>query len=93
MGKGASDDAPKLSFASALESPAPTRMADTLRTVRDFLADVQTEIQKVTWPDWPQLKNSTYVILVFLVVVALLIFGIDSIVNYMLEMLRGILKG
>ena len=68
-------------------------MADTLRNVRDFFTDVQAEIQKVTWPDWPQLKNSTYIILIFVVVVALLVFGIDTIVNYTLEMLRGILGG
>jgi preprotein translocase SecE subunit len=52
-------------------------MADTIRSARDFVGDVQTEMQKVTWPDWPQLKNSTFVILVFVVVVALIIFGMD----------------
>ena len=68
-------------------------MADTLRNVRDFVTDVQAELQKVTWPDWPQLKNSTYIILIFVVVVTLLVFGIDTVVNYTLEMLRGILGG
>jgi len=68
-------------------------MADTIRNVRDFVTDVQAEVQKVTWPDWPQLKNSTYVILIFVVVVALLVFSIDTVVNYTLEMLRGILGG
>lgn len=68
-------------------------MADTLRNARDFLSDVQTEIQKVTWPDWPQLKNSTYVIIVFVAVVALLIFGMDFVVNNVLEIVRGILGG
>lgn len=68
-------------------------MADTLRNARDFIGDVQTEMQKVTWPDWPQLKNSTYVIIVFVVVVALLIFGMDFVVNNALEVLRSILGG
>jgi preprotein translocase subunit SecE len=72
---------------------ARNRMADTLRNARDFFTDVQAEVQKVTWPDWPQLKNSTYVILIFVVVVALLVFSIDMVVNYTLEMLRGILGG
>jgi len=69
------------------------RMADTLRNGREFLGDVQTEMQKVTWPDWPQLKNSTYIIIVFVFVVALLIFGVDYIVNNALELLRNILGG
>ena len=68
-------------------------MADTLRNARDFVGDVQTEMQKVTWPDWPQLKNSTYVIIIFVAVVALLIFGMDFLVNNALEILRSILGG
>lgn len=68
-------------------------MADTFRNAVDFVGDVQTEMEKVTWPDWPQLKNSTYVIIVFVVVVALLIFGMDFLVNNALELLRSILGG
>ena len=66
-------------------------MADTLRNARDFISDVQSEMLKVTWPDWPQLKNSTYVIIIFVIVVALLIFVMDYAVNNALELLRGIL--
>ena len=35
------------------------------------------ELKKVTWPDWPQLKNSTLVILVFCVIVAAIIALMD----------------
>lgn len=68
-------------------------MADTLQKVREFAGQVQTEMQKVTWPDWPQLKNSTWVIIVFLVVVALLVFVMDFAVNNALELLRSVLGG
>jgi preprotein translocase subunit SecE len=68
-------------------------MADTIRSGRDFVADVQTEMKKVTWPDWPQLKNSTFVILVFVVVVALIIFAMDFVVNQALEVVRSVLGG
>lgn len=68
-------------------------MADTIRNAREFLGDVQTEMQKVTWPDWPQLRNSTYIIMVFVTIVALLIFVMDFAVNNALEILRGILGG
>ena len=65
-------------------------MADTLRSIRDFLGDVKVEMQKVTWPDWPQLKNSTFVILVFMLVVTLIIALMDFVANNALEMLRGL---
>ncbi len=68
-------------------------MADTLQKVREFAGQVQTEMQKVTWPDWPQLKNSTWVIIVFLVVVAALVFVMDFAVNNALELLRSVLGG
>ena len=65
-------------------------MADTLRSARDFFGDVKTEMEKVTWPDWPQLKNSTFVILVFMLVVTLIIAGMDFASNNALEMVRGL---
>jgi preprotein translocase subunit SecE len=68
-------------------------MADTIRTTRDFLGDVRTEMQKVTWPDQPQLKNSTFVIVVFVVALALIIFGMDFVVAGLLEVLRSVLGG
>jgi preprotein translocase subunit SecE len=68
-------------------------MADTLRGARDFVGDVQTEMQKVTWPDWPQLKNSTFVIVVFVFIVSLIIFGMDFIVNNVLTLLTSVLGG
>ena len=68
-------------------------MADTMRTVRDFGADVQDEMKKVTWPDVPQLKNSTFVIVVFVVVVALTIFAMDFVVSGALQLLRSLLGG
>jgi preprotein translocase subunit SecE len=68
-------------------------MADTLRNVREFLGDVQIELQKVTWPDWPQLRNSTYIIIIFVIVVTLIVFSMDYVLNTALEILRGILGG
>jgi preprotein translocase SecE subunit len=38
----------------------------------------------VTWPDWPQLKNSTLVVMVFVVIVSLIIFTMDVIVRNVL---------
>ena len=68
-------------------------MADTIRSAREFFGDVQVELQKVTWPDRAQLKNSTWIILVFVVVLALLIFGVDFIVNQSLQVLHSVLGG
>lgn len=68
-------------------------MADSIRSIRDFAGDVRTELQKVTWPDQAQLKNSTFVILVFVVILSLLIFGIDYVLRVALTLLRSVLGG
>ncbi len=66
-------------------------MADTTRTsAREFLGDVKEQVQKITWPDQEQLKSSTGVILAFLAIVALIIFGMDIAVRTVLELIRSL---
>jgi preprotein translocase SecE subunit len=57
---------------------------------RDFAAEVTDELKKVTWPDWPQLKNVTLVVLVFIILVSLLIFGMDLIVRNVLGLILNL---
>ncbi len=61
--------------------------------VRDFTRDVVEEVKKVTWPDWPQLKNATFVIIVFVIVVALIIWvmdaGVRTIINGIFALFAG----
>jgi preprotein translocase subunit SecE len=68
-------------------------MAGIIPKTRTFIEDVREQMQKVTWPDWPQLKNSTFIILVFVVIVAVIIFGMDLVVNNALQLLRSALGG
>ena len=59
--------------------------AELVTKTRDFFTEVVDEIKKVTWPDWPQLKNATLVILVFVLIVAGIIwlkdFGVRGILG------------
>jgi preprotein translocase subunit SecE len=68
-------------------------MAGLLNRTTDYLSDVRTEMSKVTWPDWPQLRNATLVMLVFVVIITLLIFGIDIVVRLVLGIFPGLLGG
>jgi preprotein translocase subunit SecE len=45
--------------------------------VREFVREVGVEFRKVTWPDRPQLINSTVVVLVVTVVVAFFLGAVD----------------
>lgn len=61
-------------------------MAENTRTSpRDFMSEVVEQVKKVTWPDWPQLKSSTGIIVVFMLAVSATIFGIDLVVRTVLD--------
>jgi preprotein translocase subunit SecE len=50
----------------------------------DFLRDVQTELKKVTWPTWPELKKATTVIIVFVFVLGIAIGWFDVLLQFVL---------
>ena len=68
----------------------PAGVASWPVRTRDFVGEVTDEMKKVTWPDWPQLKNATLVIIVFVLIVAAIIWGMDQIVNLIIGP-RGLL--
>ena len=65
-------------------------MAAIVTRTRDFLAEVVEELKKVTWPDYPQLKNATLVVLVFVVIVSAIIWlmdlGVRSIIGVIMDL-------
>jgi preprotein translocase subunit SecE len=68
-------------------------MAGIVPRTQTFIEDVREQMQKVTWPDWPQLKNSTFVIIVFVAILAFIIFGMDMVVSAVLNLLRSLAGG
>ena len=58
-----------------------------LTRTKDFVNEVVDELKKVTWPDFPQLKNATLVIIVFVIIVALIIWLMDLAVRGLLNVI------
>jgi preprotein translocase subunit SecE len=65
-------------------------MASIVTRTRDFTAEVVEELKKVTWPDAAQLRQSTLVILAFVVVVATIIWvmdiGVRTVLNIIMDL-------
>ena len=59
--------------------------AEIVTRTREFGGEVVEEVKKVTWPDWPQLKNATLVVLVFLFIVAVIIYAMDLVTRHGLD--------
>jgi preprotein translocase subunit SecE len=57
---------------------------------KDFVEESVAELKKVTWPDYPQLKNATIVVLIFVILFSLIIWLMDITVRTIITSIMGI---
>ena len=57
---------------------------------KTFLEESWAELRKVTWPDYPQLKNATLVVLLFVVLISIVIWLMDVTVRTIINAIMGI---
>jgi preprotein translocase subunit SecE len=55
-----------------------------------FVEESVDELRKVTWPDYPQLKNATLVVLFFVFMVSAIIWLMDVSVRTVINSIMGI---
>jgi len=65
----------------------------TLAKARQFGNETVDELKKVTWPDWPQLKNATLVTIVFVLIVGAIIWGMDVVVRFVIDLILNLFAG
>lgn len=53
--------------------------------LQQFGADVQFEMSKVSWPNWDELKGSTYVVLTLTLILIVFLFFVDLILSKILN--------
>jgi preprotein translocase SecE subunit len=58
--------------------------------IKQYTDETVEEMKKVTWPDMPQLRNSTFVVLVFVVIVSAIIWIMDVAVRGVLGVILDI---
>ena len=63
---------------------------DKAKGTRAFIEECVGELQKVTWPDWAQLRSATFVVLVFTMVVSLIIWLMDKSASFVISTIMGI---
>ncbi|MDB4923958.1 preprotein translocase subunit SecE [Mucilaginibacter sp.] len=57
-----------------------------MANVSEYIKESYIELtQKVTWPTWRELQNSAVLVLVAAIIIAMLIFGMDQIIGYLLN--------
>jgi preprotein translocase SecE subunit len=54
-------------------------MAKVVESTLKFMSEVKAELTKVTWPNWPELKGSTILVIIVSAFFAMFIGGVDII--------------
>ena len=63
---------------------------DKAKGTRAFIGECWVELQKVTWPDWEQLRSATIVVLIFTMAVSLIIWLMDKSASFVISTIMGI---
>jgi preprotein translocase subunit SecE len=54
--------------------------------VVEYIKESYVELtQKVTWPTWRELYNSAVVVLIASIIIALMIYGMDLVIHFVLD--------
>jgi preprotein translocase subunit SecE len=57
-----------------------------MANVGEYIKESYTEMtEKVTWPTWRELQNSAVLVLVATIIIALVVFGMDTVINWVLK--------
>ena len=57
-----------------------------MAAVTEYIKESYIELtQKVTWPTWRELQNSAIVVLIAAIIIALVIYGMDQIIYFILN--------
>lgn len=65
----------------------------SIRQVRDFVEEVQVEMRRVSWPDREQLRNTTLVVLAFVIALGLVIGFMDTVFSWLVRLIVGAFSG
>ena len=64
-------------------------MAETIRSTRDFLGDVRTELEKVTWPTRKETTISAVAVFTMVLISSIFLFLSDQIIAFVVRMILG----
>jgi preprotein translocase subunit SecE len=69
----------------SVESPGRAGTSEMIEKSKKFMSDVVVEMKKVTWPTRTELRGSTMVVIVTVIIIAIFIGIVDRILSLGLE--------
>lgn len=72
------------------QSRSATRSHDEPRTtLPQYVREVRSEMRKVAWPTWPEVRKYSIVVLITVAIVTAMVFGLDSLFGWASGWLYG----
>jgi preprotein translocase subunit SecE len=59
------------------------------KTFAKFVSEARVEIRKVIWPTKQELLQTTLIVVVFVLIVALILWGVDSLIGWVVSSVIG----
>jgi len=69
------------------EVQTETQNVGVVQRLKDFITDVRVESTKVSWPTRIELRDSTFVVIVTVLLVAVFLFAVDRLLQSTLGLL------
>ncbi len=57
-----------------------------LAGIKKWFREMKSELKKVVWPSGSQVLNNTLVVLVCVAIIAIIVFALDSVAGFILEL-------
>jgi len=64
-------------------------MKDILQKVGTYLGEVRVEFKKITWPGRQELKESAYVVITFILILAVVVLCCDKAIEWVLKVIHS----
>jgi preprotein translocase subunit SecE len=65
-------------------------VVEKIKETRTFVEECWVELQKVTWPDFEQLRSATIVVVLFTIVISVIIWFMDKTTGWIVGLIMGV---
>ena len=65
------------------------KLTQGAKAIRRLFSDVKAEFKRTTWPDRRELKKSTIIVMVFIVLLAFSVLVCDRVIQYLLTLIHA----
>ena len=59
------------------------------KSLADFFRGYKSELKKIVWPSWKTILKNTGIVVTFIIVLGLFIYGVDFLFSFLFKLIVG----